>query len=351
MDHDQESAEVYARLVASIVAKHGLRPADAGAVARMVDEAARLAEDSQKMTLRIEAVADIICEADYWADEAGHDVVEAGDVERAVKENIHRLDRLREKAQESITREIMLVDTEGAVVGQINGLAVTTLGNFSFGRPSRITARVRMGTGKLVDIEREVELGGPLHSKGVMILRGFLDGRYAHEVPLSLSASLVFEQSYGGVEGDSASSAELYTLLSALADVPIKQSVAVTGSVNQLGHVQAIGGANEKIEGFFDLCNARGLTGDQGVIIPKANIVHLMLREDVVEAVEQERFHVWAVETIDQGLEILTGRPAGERGGDGQFPEGSVNRLVEDRLIAFAEARRKFAARGEEKGG
>jgi len=351
MDHTDENADIYARLVASIVERHGLRPADAPAVARIIDEGARLAEDSEKLTLRIEALADILCEADYWAGEARRKIIKASDVSRAVKENIFRLDRLREKSQESITRNIMLIDTRGSHVGQINGLSVLTLGKFSFGRPSRITARVRMGAGRLIDIEREVELGGPLHSKGVMILRGFLEGRYAHEVPLSLSASLVFEQSYGGIDGDSASSAELYTLLSALAEVPLKQSIAVTGSVNQHGQVQAIGGVNEKIEGFFDICNERGLTGTQGVIIPKSNLIHLMLREDVVAAVKRKRFHVYAVDTIDEGVEILTGLPAGARGKDTLFAEGSVNARVEDRLIAFAESRRKFGARDESKPG
>jgi lon-related putative ATP-dependent protease len=351
MDHTSENADIYARLVASLVTRHGLRPLDASAVARVIDEGARLAEDSEKLTLRVEAIADILCEADYWAGEARHKTIKAKDISRAVKENIFRLDRLREKAQESITRNIMLIDTQGSHVGQINGLSVLTLGQFSFGRPSRITARVRMGAGRLIDIEREVELGGPLHSKGVMILRGYLEGRYAHEVPLSLSASLVFEHSYGGIDGDSASSAELYTLLSALAEVPLKQSIAVTGSVNQHGQVQAIGGANEKIEGFFDICNARGLTGSQGVIIPKSNLVHLMLREDVVAAVKRKRFHVYAVETIDEGIEILTGLPAGTRGKNNLFTEGSINARVEGRLIAFAEARRKFGARDEAKPG
>lgn len=351
MDHTGDNVDIYARLVASIVERHGLRPVDARAVARIIDEGARLAEDSEKLTLHVEAIADILCEADYWASQARRKTIKANDVSRAVKENIFRLDRLREKAQESITRNIMLIDTQGSHVGQINALSVLTLGKFSFGRPSRITARVRMGAGRLIDIEREVELGGPLHSKGVMILSGFLEGRYAHDVPLSLSASLVFEQSYGGIDGDSASSAELYTLLSALAEVPLKQSIAVTGSVNQHGQVQAIGGANEKIEGFFDICNARGLTGDQGVIIPKSNLVHLMLREDVVAAVKRKRFHVYAVETIDEGIEILTGIPAGARGKNNLFTEGSINARVEDRLIAFANARRKFGARDAAKSG
>ncbi|MDH3579422.1 MAG: AAA family ATPase [Hyphomicrobiales bacterium] len=351
MDHTGENADIYARLVASIVARHELRPVDSGGVARIIDEGARLAADAEKLTLRIESIVDILCEADYWASQAGRKTIKADDVARAVKENIFRQDRLRQKAQESITRDIMLVDTHGFHVGQINGLSVLSLGGFSFGRPSRITARVRMGTGRLIDIEREVELGGPLHSKGVMILRGFIDGRYAHGVPLSLSASLVFEQSYGGIDGDSASSAELYTLLSALAEVPLKQSIAVTGSVNQHGQVQAIGGVNEKIEGFYDICNERGLTGDQGVIIPKSNLVHLMLRDDVVEAAKRNRFRVWAVEAIDEGMEILTGITAGTRGKDGLFPEATLNRRVEDRLVAFAEARRKFGARADAKSG
>ncbi len=351
MDHTEENIHVYARLVAALAAKHQLRPINAAGVARIIDESARMAADSEKLTLQIEDVGDMLCEADYWAGQAGRKTIKAEDIARAVQENIFRLDRLREKAQESIIRNIMLVDTEGSHVGQINGLSVLSLGKFAFGRPSRITARVRMGTGRIIDIEREVELGGPLHSKGVMILRGFLEGRYAHDVPLSLTASLVFEQSYGGVDGDSASSAELYTLLSSLAEVPLKQSIAVTGSVNQYGQVQAIGGVNEKIEGFFDICNARGLTGDQGVIIPKSNVPHLMLREDVAEATSKRKFHVYAVKTIDEGIQILTGVPAGERDSESVFPDGTINRKVEDRLIAFAEARRRFGAREDARQG
>jgi predicted ATP-dependent protease len=222
------------------------------------------------------------------------------------------------------------------------------LGGFAFGHPSRITARVRLGKGEVVDIEREVKLGGPIHSKGVLILAGYLAGRFALDYPLSLSASLVFEQSYGGIEGDSASSAELYALLSALAETPIRQSLAVTGSVNQLGEVQAIGGVNEKIEGFFDACSARGLTGDQGVLIPASNVKHLMLRRDVVEAVEQGRFNVHAVATVDEGIERLTGVPAGERGADGRFPPESINGRVEARLIGYSERMR--ALRSDEEG-
>jgi Predicted ATP-dependent protease len=237
-----------------------------------------------------------------------------------------------------------LIDTVGTHVGQINGLSVTELGGFSFGRPTRITCQVRPGSGKVVDIEREVELGGPLHSKGVLILSGYLAGRYALDTPMSLFASLVFEQSYGGVEGDSASSAELYALLSALADVPLRQDLAVTGSVNQHGEIQAIGGVNEKIEGFFDICEKRGLTGAQGVLIPQANVQHLMLRKDVTEACAARRFAVYPIATIDEGIALLTGLVAGGRDVDGIYLTGSVNRLVEDRLRAFASIRRNFAS-------
>lgn len=337
-----ENTALFARVVAATVGRQGLRPFAAAAVARLVDEAARLADDSERMSLRIGRINDIAREADHWAAEAASDIVEREHVEQAIAEHIERADRIRDKAHEAITRDIVLVDTDGEKVGQVNGLSVVSVGDFRFGRPTRITARARMGTGKVVDIEREVALGGPLHSKGVLILSSFLAARYALSEPASLWASLVFEQSYGGVEGDSASSAELYALLSALAEVPLRQSIAVTGSVNQMGEVQAIGGVNEKIEGFFDICKARGLTGSQGVVIPAANVKHLMLRPDVMAAAGEGRFHVYAVKTIDEGMEILTGRPAGERDGEGRFPAGSVNALVEDKLVAYARTRRRF---------
>jgi predicted ATP-dependent protease len=275
-------------------------------------------------------------------------VVTGDDVQRAVAARIRRMDRMREKVHEAILRETLLISTQGEVVGQINGLSVMSLGDTMFGRPTRITARTQLGKGQVVDIEREVDLGGPLHSKGVLILTGFLTGRYAEKHPLSLSASLVFEQSYGGVDGDSASSAELYALLSSIAEVPIKQSFAVTGSVNQKGEVQAIGGVNDKIEGFFDICTFRGLTGEQGVLIPHANVKHLMLRQDVVEAVDAGRFHIYAVETIDQGIELLTGVPAGEPDADGNFPDDTINGKVQKRLIAMAERWRSFAKSDQE---
>ena len=245
-----------------------------------------------------------------------------------------------------IRRGTILIETSGAKVGQVNGLSVIQLGRLAFGQPSRTTARVRLGRGEVVDIEREVQLGGPIHSKGVLILGGFLGARYCAHQPLSLRASPVFEQSYNGVEGDSASSAELYALLSALSEVPIKQSLAVTGSVNQFGQIQAIGGVNEKIEGFFDACKAKGLTGDQGVIVPVSNVKELMLRRDVVEAATAGRFHVYAASTIDEGIEILTGMAAGERDPDWAFPEGTINHRVEQRLTEFARRQKAFAASG-----
>jgi predicted ATP-dependent protease len=244
-----------------------------------------------------------------------------------------------------ILEQVMLVDTDGARVGQINGLSVAELGGQAFGRPSRITCQVRPGAGRVIDIEREVELGGPIHSKGVLILSGFIAGRFALDTPMSLSASLVFEQSYGGVEGDSASCAEACVLLSALADAPIRQGLAITGSVNQHGDVQAIGGVNEKIEGFFDLCRARGLTGGQGVLIPASNVKDLMLRADVVAACRAGQFQVYPVTTVDEAAELLMGVSAGERGADGQFPAGTLNRRVEERLTQLSDQARAFAAR------
>jgi lon-related putative ATP-dependent protease len=338
-----ENDNAYARVIASIVKEHGLKPFDASGVARIIDEGARLADDREKLSIEIGRIADIVREADYWSSQAKRKLTTRQDVARAIDEQIQRADRLRDRAQETIARGLVLVDTEGARIGQINGLSVIQLGTFSFGRPSRITARVRVGGGRVMDIEREAKLGGPLHTKGVMILWGFLAGRYALDAPLSLAATLVFEQSYGGVDGDSASAAELFALLSALSEQPIRQSLAVTGSVNQLGEIQAIGGVNEKIEGFFDVCRQRGLNEQQGVLIPKSNVQHLMLREDVVEAVRHGQFAIYPIASIDEGIEILTGVKAGERGSEGRFPGGTINRLVEDKVRAFAERARGFS--------
>jgi len=347
-ERSPEAVALFARLMGSIARQERLPPLSAAAVARLVEQAAREAEDAERLTLRVGVLADILREAHHWANAQKRDLIEAGDVDRAIDERRYRSERLRDRSLEGVTRDIVMIDTDGEVVGQINGLSVLSIGTLSFGRPTRITARVRMGTGKVVDIEREVELGGPLHSKGVLILSSFLATHYALPVPMSLWASLVFEQSYGGVEGDSASSAELYALLSAIADAPIRQSLAVTGSVNQLGQIQAIGGVNEKIEGFFDICKVRGLTGRQGVLIPDANRKHLMLRHDVVTAVSEGKFNVYAVKTIAEGFALLTGTPAGTRGADGKFPDGTLNARVEEKLLAFAEMRRAYAKSAEE---
>jgi predicted ATP-dependent protease len=343
-DRSQSAEANYARLIAALIQKHELLPFDRTAVERVIEHAARLAEDAEKLSLVIERIHDILAESSFYAKEEGRAVVARADVERAIDQKVRRASRLQQHSQEMILRNIALIDSDGSHIGQINGLSVISLGGYSFGRATRITCRVRPGAGKIVDIEREVELGGPLHSKGVLILAGFLAGRYALDAPMSLSASLVFEQSYGGVEGDSASSAELYALLSAIGEIPLRQDLAVTGSVNQHGQIQAIGGVNEKIEGFFDVCNARGLTGKQGVIIPKANVKQLMLRQDVVDACATGKFAVYPVETIDQGIALLTMRPSGERDQAGVYPEQSINRLVEDRLQSFAKARRAALA-------
>lgn len=346
VSRDQGNTVRYAQMIADTARREGLRPLSREAAARVIEQAARLAADSERLTLRLRSIENLLYEADYWASQDGNGEIAARDVQRAIEAQTRRADRIRERSQEQILRETLLIDTDGEAVGQVNGLSVLQLGEFAFGKPSRITARVRLGRGEVLDIEREVEMGGPLHSKGVLILTGFLGARFARRHPLALSASLVFEQSYGGVDGDSASSTELYALLSALSGVPIRQSLAVTGSVNQRGEVQAIGGVNEKIEGFFDICAARGLTGRQGVLIPSANVKHLMLRGDVVEAAAQGKFHVYPVETVDQGIEILTGVPAGEPDPQGDFRAGTVNGLAQATLLEFALNARNFAAGG-----
>ncbi len=342
LPREREADLLYARLLGSVAKREDIRPLDRTAVARVIDHSARLSGSSDKLSVRMGPVIDLIREADFWAAEKDQDVLSTDHIEQALEQQERRVSRVRERSYETITDETILIDTDGADVGQINGLSVLQLGGFSFGKPTRISARVGVGNGRVVDIEREVELGGPLHTKGVLILSGFLAARFAQDIPMSLAATLVFEQSYGGVDGDSASSTELYALLSALADVPIKQSLAVTGSVNQHGDIQAIGGVNEKIEGFFEICEHRGLTGEQGVLIPPANVRNLMLSPKVVSAAKEGKFHIYAVPSIDQGIELLTGMPAGSRDAEGRFPEGSINHRVEQRLKGFAEARRNF---------
>jgi lon-related putative ATP-dependent protease len=344
MPRNGDSNQLYARLIATLARRDQLLDLDRGAVARVIEYGARLVEDAEKLSVRLREITDLLRESDHWAREAGRGVIGASDVQAAIDAKIFRSDRIRERLQEAIQRGTLLIDTSGERVGQINGLSIVDLGNFMFGHPSRITASVRLGRGEVLDIQREVELSGPIHSKGVLILSGFLGARYAPERPLALSASLVFEQTYGEVEGDSASSAELYALLSALADAPIRQSFAVTGSVNQHGEVQAIGGVNEKIEGFFDVCRKRGLSGEQGVLIPASNVKHLMLRQDVIEAVRNGQFRIYPVTTIDEGIEILTGVPAGTRDANGLFPDGTINQRVEVRLLTMSELARLYGA-------
>lgn len=350
MMRNEANSLLYAQFISSLVQREDLQPFSREAVARVIEYSSRLAGDAERLSTHMQPMADLMREASYWSGQNAHQVVQPADVQRAIEAQRYRNGRIRERMQEMILRDTVLIDTEGAVVGQINALSVISVGQHTFGRPSRITARVRLGKGEVIDIERQVEMGGPLHSKGVLILSGFLGGRYARERPFSLTASLVFEQSYGGVDGDSASSAELYALLSALAGVPIKQSFAVTGSVNQRGQVQAIGGVNEKIEGFFDVCRARGLTGEQGVLIPVANVQNLMLRQEVVAAVAAGQFHIFPVATIDEGIELLTGMAAGELDENGRYPPETLNARVVDFLDKLAETQRQAATEEPPKG-
>jgi lon-related putative ATP-dependent protease len=337
----------YALFVATHCKGEKLIPFDRSGVAGLVEYSARIVEDQARLSSQFIEIADLVREASFWAGKEQSPLVTREFVKKAIEEKVYRSNLIEERMQEMFDDGTILVDTEGSEVGQINGLSVITVGDYTFGRPSRVTARVYMGRGGMVNIEREVKLSGPIHDKGVMILTGYLGGKFAHDKPLSFSASICFEQSYGGVEGDSASSTELYSILSALSGLPLRQDVAVTGSVNQLGKAQPIGGVNYKIEGFYAVCKAKGLTGTQGVIIPKSNERHLMLKDEVVEAVREGKFRIWSVETIDQGIEILTGVPAGERLPDGNYPEGSVNFLVDRKLREMVENLKKFSASTE----
>lgn len=328
-ERSPESEAMVARVIAAAVARESLPPLDREAVARVIEHTARATEDASKLSLASETIRDLLVEAAYWAQTAARTTIGRTDIDTTIAEQIRRTSRVRERSAEMILRDIALIDTSGAKVGQINGLSVMSIGGFAFGRPTRITCRVHPGAGRILDIEREVKMGGPTHSKGVLILSGYLAGRYALDTPISVSASLVFEQSYGGVDGDSASSTELYALLSALAAVPLRQDLAVTGSVNQHGEVQAIGGVNDKIEGYFEICQARGLTGTQGVMIPASNVQHLMLRADVVAACAAGRFAIYPIATIEEGIALLTGHAAAD-----------IDAKVEARLKAFAAARR-----------
>lgn len=344
-----ETPLLYARLIATLARKEGLLPFDRSACARLVEQAAREAGDAERISTHMQGLLDLMREADFLTQQAGERAVTRERVQAVIEARDRRTGRLRARFQDAILRGTVHIETSGVMTGQVNGLSVIDLGDSRFAHPTRITANVRLGDGEVVDIQREVDLGGAIHSKGVLILSSFLATRYASNLPLSLAATLTFEQTYGEVEGDSASMAELCALLSALAGLPIRQSLAVTGSVDQHGRMQAIGGVNEKIEGFFDICQARGLTGEQGVIIPQSNVKHLMLRGDVVEACAAGRFHVWPVTAVDEAIELLTGMPAGVPDEHGVVPEGSVNYRVAARLIEFSTLRQTYASRAEEK--
>lgn len=339
-DRSDNNSLLYARLTATLARRSGLLPLDRTAVARVIEQGSRMAGDARKLTANLQRLQDLLHEADHYARESGRKATEAGDIQRAAAARLHRADRLHLGMREAIMRGMILIDTDGAKVGQINGLSVFEIGDFAFAEPTRITATTRLGEGHVIDIQREVALGGPIHSKGVMILSAYLAARFSSNRPHSLAATLVFEQTYGKVEGDSASLAELCALLSSLSDLPVRQDIGVTGSINQLGEAQPIGAVNEKIEGFFDICKERGLNGRQGVIIPAANIEHLMLRDDVVEAAASGRFHVYSVRTADEAVELLTGVPAGEPAAAGETPRATVNGRVAARLRELSNLRR-----------
>jgi len=350
MQRSDENIKAYTCFIRTCCDNEKLLPFDRSGVAKIIEYAVRAAGDQEKLSARFGSLQDLLIEADYWAMDSQSKLITGEHVEKAVKEKIHRLDLVAERILQMITEGTLMVDVEGAVVGQVNGLSVYDLGIFSFGRPSRITAKTFLGRRGVINIERESQLSGRIHDKGVLILSGYLGWNYAQDKPLSLSASICFEQSYSGVEGDSASSTELYAILSSLSDLPVRQGIAVTGSVNQKGEVQPIGGVNQKIEGFFDVCKAKGLTGDQGVMIPYQNVRNLMLREDVVKAVHEGQFHIYEVKTIDEGIEILTGVPAGERRTDGAYPEGTINYRADKRLRELAEGLKGYFAPAEDAG-
>ncbi len=349
MDRTEKNVDQYSAFVCALCQKENLKHLDGSGLAKLIEHSSRLAEDQEKLSTRFADVADVIREANYYATEEKAEFVTAAHVKKAIEEKVYRSKLIQEKIEEMIERGVILIDTVTESVGQVNGLSVLELGDFAFGMPSRVTASIGLGREGVMDIEREAKMGGPIHTKGVLILSGYLNEKYAQDKPLSLSARLVFEQSYEGVEGDSASSTELYAILSALSGLPIKQSFAVTGSVNQKGEVQAIGGVNEKIEGFFEVCKAKGFTGKQGVMIPQSNVQNLMLKEEIVETVKNGKFQIFAVKTIDEGIENLTGVKAGARQKDGTFEKGTINYIVDQRLKEMAEKLKEFPPSSTEK--
>jgi ATP-dependent Lon protease len=348
MNKDDEKIQQYASFIRKICDGDKLRPFDKTGIAAVVEHGVRITGRQKKLSTRFHLIADLLREANYWAEKDRSDVVTEKHVDKANEKRIYRVNLIEEKIQEMIDDGTILIDSDGMVVGQVNGLSVYNLGDYMFGKPSRITVKTSMGKAGIINIEREAEMSGPTHNKGVYILAGYLRGKYAQDKPITMSASICFEQSYGGVDGDSASSTEIYALLSSLSELPLRQDIAVTGSVNQKGEVQPIGGVNEKIEGFFDVCKTKGLTGKQGVMIPHLNVDDLMLRKDVVEAVKEGKFRIYSVKTIDQGIEILTGVEAGEKLGDGRFKEGTVNGLVDEKLRELGKKIKEFEGGGEE---
>jgi lon-related putative ATP-dependent protease len=347
MPRDAETMREYAAFIASRCQEEGLRHFERTAVAKTIEYGSRLADHQHKLSTRFSEIADLVREASYWAGMNGRTLVTAADVQQALAERTYRANRAEEQILKEMLDGVIFIATDGRVVGQVNGLSIIDLGDYAFGHPGRITARAYMGDDGITHIERETEMSGPIHEKGVLTLQGYLGGTYAQNQPLSLSASITFEQNYAGVEGDSASSTELYALLSSLSNIPLRQEIGVTGSVNQRGEIQPIGGVNEKIEGFFRLCQARGLTGTQGVIIPASNVENLMLHEDLVTAVTANQFHIWPITTIDEGLELLMGIPAGLRKDDGSYPENTVHHAVQTRLRALAEELSNFGDNNE----
>ena len=342
MTRTQDHIEKYAEFIAAQVRDSNLKHFHKTGVAKIVEYGSRLIQDKEKLSTRFIEVADLVSESSFWASHNGNTFVMAEDVQKAIDEKEYRSNLIEQKIQELMEQGVIMIDTDGAIVGQVNGLSVYSLGDYTFGRPSRITARTYIGKAGIMNIERETKMSGPIHDKGVLILSGYMGGKYAEDKPLPLSASLAFEQLYEGVEGDSASSTELYALLSSLSDLPIKQSIAVTGSVNQKGEIQPIGGVTWKVEGFYAVCKAKGLTGNQGVIIPQQNVRHLMLKEELVDAIRDGRFHIWPVATIDQGIEILTGIPAGEKDTQGNYPENSVHGRASRKLQEFADKLKEY---------
>ena len=342
VDITPDNIDAYCAFICRTCEDEGLRAFDANGAARVIEFAARMVSDQKKLSTRFGQIKDLLIESDYWAGQASCELVLGEHVEQAVNKKIHRLNIVEERVQEMVENGSVLLDFTGSVVGQVNGLAVYDLGDFSFGRPSRITAQTFAGREGVINIEREASLSGSTHDKGVLILSGYLGAKFGQERPLTLSSSLCFEQSYDGVDGDSASSTELYAIMSSLSGLPLKQNLSVTGSVNQMGEIQPIGGVNQKVEGMFDVCRIAGLTGDQGVMVPHQNLRNLMLRADVVAAIKEGKFHIYSVRTIDEGLEILTGVTAGERGPHGEFPEGTVNGLVEKRLRELHQSMRGY---------